>query len=183
MSHARAPQQRFAWGETRLLMDYLAATYSGRRWMTNIQVGPLDPHVPRAGLSEPQKRMMGKYRRYADAIVPLDRELMVVETTMFKAVHKIGPLLEYVDLVPQTPELAEFAGWRVRGELVSPIPDPRAQQLCARLGLAFKIFVPTWLDQFTAQYERHFRRAPLSDVKREFLAPAEEAPPATRGEP
>ncbi len=169
MTRARTPQLRFSWGETRLLMDYLSAAYSGRRWMTNIRVGPIEPHVPRAGLTDSQKKILGAYRRYADAVVPLEGRLVVVETTMFKAVQKIGPLLEYVDLVPQTPELAEFAGWPVVGELVSPIPDPRAEALCRNVGLAFRVYVPDWLDQFTAQYERRFRRAPLSDSSPTFF--------------
>ena len=150
-------------------MDYLKATYPGRFWSTNIRVGPIDPHVPRDGLSPAQRRIMGVFRRYADAVIPLDHELVVVETTMFKAVQKIGPLLEYVDLAPQTPELAQFAHLPVRGELVSPLPDPRAQRLCERAGLVWVVFEPEWLDRFVAQMEARFRRAPLSDVRAEFV--------------
>jgi len=150
-------------------MDYLQATYPGRFWSTNIRVGPIDPHVPRDGLSDAQIRIMGCYRRYADAVVPLPSELVVVETTMFKAVQKIGPLLEYVDLVPQTPELARFVHLPVRGELVSPIPDPRAQRLCERMGVRFVLFPVPWLEQFVQQYGRRFRTAPLADVSARFV--------------
>lgn len=169
MRGTRAPQQRFAWGETRLLMDYLAATYPGVPWMTNIRVGPLDPHVPRIGLSDAARKLMGNFRRYADAVVPLHDSLIVIETTITKAVQKIGQLIEYVDLVPQTPELAAYAGWPVIGELVSAIPDPRAQALCGKMGLRFVVFEPEWLDQFLAAYRRGFRRAPLSDIKQTFI--------------
>jgi len=77
--------------------------------------------------------------------------------------------MEYLDLVPQTPELAEFADWPVDGELVSPIPDPRAEKLCGSVGLAFKVYVPDWLDQFTAQYGQRFKRAPLSESSPTFF--------------
>jgi len=150
-------------------MDYLAATYPGQRWLTNIQVGPLDPHVPRDGLTDAQKRLMGKFRRYADAVVPLVDRLVVVETTMIKAVGKIGPLMDYVRLVPQTPELADFASLPVRGELVSPIPDPRAQALCLDVGLTFVLFSVPWLDAFVDQYGARFRRAPLSEGRQDFI--------------
>ncbi len=169
MSRTRAPTQRFLWGETRLLMDYLAATYPGQRWLTNVRVGPIDPHVPRDGLTDAQKRLMGSFRRYADAIVPLADRLVVVETTVLKAVEKIGPLMEYVRLAPQTPELAEFASLPVHGELVSPIPDPRAQALCLEVGLTYKVFAVPWLDAFVDQYGQRFRTAPLSEGRQDFI--------------
>ena len=170
MSHTRAPQQRFLWGETRFLMDYLKATYPGRQWFTNIRVGPITPHIPRDGLSDAQIKLMGAFRRYADAVVPLERELVVVEATIIKAVQKIGPLMEYLDLVPQTPELAHLQHLKLRGELVSPIPDPRVQKLASRVGLRFVVFNVDWLDQVQQIYGRRFRRAPLSDVSRTFVS-------------
>ncbi len=169
MSHTRVPQQRYMFGETRLLMDYLSAAYPGLRWYTNIRVGPIEPHIPRAGLSEAAKKLLGAYRRYADAVVVTPAELVVVETTMVKAVQKVGPLLEYLDLVSQTPELTEVLGRPVRGELVSPIPDPRASDLCSRVGLRFVTFEPAWLDQFMEVYSGRFRRAPLSDRQAQFI--------------
>lgn len=169
MRGTRAPQQRFAWGETRLLMDYLAATYPGVPWMTNIRVGPLDPHIPRAGLSDAAIKLMGNFRRYADAVVITEGRVVVVETTIQKAVQKVGQLLEYLDLVPLTPELAEHSGKPLSGVLVSAIPDPRAQALCGKVGLHFVVFEPSWLAQFLAVYRGGFRRAPLSGGGQTFF--------------
>jgi len=150
-------------------MDYLKATYWGDQVFTNIRVGPLEPHVPRDGLSDAQKRLMGSFRRYADAVVVLPGELVVVETTMLKAVMKIGPLLEYLKLVPETPELAQFLSRPVRGELVSPIPDPRTADLCRESGLRFVVFEVDWLDFFIAEKGARFRQASLSGVRQTFV--------------
>ena len=169
MSRARAPQQRFLWGETQLLMDYLRAKYPPPGVFTNIRVGPLDPHIPRDGLTDAQKRLMGSFRRYADAVVVRAEEIVVVETTMFRAVTKIGQLLEYLKLTPQTPELAQYFPRPIRGELVSPIPDPRAEELCNDVGLRFVLFEVGWLDKFTEAYGARFRQASLSNVRQGFV--------------
>ncbi len=169
MSRTKAPQQRFLWGETRLLMDYLQASYPGRRWHTNIRVGPIEPHVPRDGLSDEERALMGTFRRYADAVIPLDGQLVVVETTMIRAVVKIGPLLEYLKLAPQTDEYPAWRSLRVRGELVSPIPDPRAEALCGEVGLRFVVFRVPWLDRYFEAYGRRFRTASLSNVRQGFV--------------
>mgnify|MGYP001605290096 CR=1 FL=1 len=169
MSRARAPLTRYLWGETRLLMDYIKAVYPPPGVFTNVKVGPLDPHVPRDGLTGAQQRLMGSFRRYADAIVVRPDEPVVIETTMVKAVTKVGPLLEYLKLVPQTPELAQYMPRRVRGELVSPIPDPRTEELCKDLGLRFVVYEVDWLDKFMEQYGARFRMAPLSGLRQEFV--------------
>lgn len=150
-------------------MDYLADRYPGRRWWTNVRVGPIDPHVPRPDLSEAQRKLMGAFRRYADAVVLDGDTLVIVETTIFKAVEKIGPLLEYARLLPQTPEFAEWRGLPIRAELVSPIPDQRAAELAGQVGITFVTWEPPWLDEVLEQYGRRFRRAPLSDIKPKFI--------------
>ena len=169
MSHAKVPKLRYAFRETRLLMDYLAATYPGRRWYTNVRVGALEPHALRPGMSEAEMRLLGGWRRYADAIVGPPPDVVVVETTIWKAVEKIGPLMEYLALVPETPELAELRSYPLRGELVSPIPDQRAADICGRVGIRFVVFKVTWLDETIAAYGRRFRRAPLSETQTRFV--------------
>lgn len=157
MSKMRAPNHRFVLGETRLLMDYLAAALPGRRWFTNIQVGPLDVHIPRAGLSDAAIKLMGKFRRYADAIVPLDDRLLLIETTINQGHSKIGQVMEYRKLVPQTPELAQYAALPLESRLVSGVPDPAVQELCLETGIVFVHFEPAWLDDFIAYRGQRFR--------------------------
>jgi len=152
-----------------MLMEYLALAYPGLPWHTNIRVGPIEPHVPREGLSDAARKLMGSWRRYADAVVVAPHQLVVVEATIIKAVQKVGQLMEYVRLVPVTPELAAFSHLPLVGLLVSAIPDPRAQALCAEVGLHFAVYEPAWLGDFVDQYGRRFRRAPLSDVGQTFV--------------
>jgi hypothetical protein len=170
VSHARSPQKRYAWGETRLLMEYLADRYPGAVWKTNVQIGALAPHIPRPGLSEAAQKLMGKYRRYADAVVITPTELVLVETTIIKAVQKVGQLMDYVLLLPETPELQESLSLPRRAELVSAIPDPRAEALCKQVGVGFVVWEPAWLPDFVALYGQRFRRAPLSDRGQTFVS-------------
>lgn len=168
MSHTNIPKRRHMLGETAFLMEYLQAAYPGRRWITNMRVGPLEPHLPREGLSPAQRALMGAYRLFVDALVVMDRQLVVVETKIKNRAEGIGPLLRYVRLTPATPELGEMQGWPVRGELVSPIPDPDVQRELERVGLRFVYFEWKRLDEFMQIYAERFRRAPLSEIETVF---------------
>jgi len=115
-------------------MEYLEAAYPGDQWLTNVHVGPYISHMNRDGLTDAELRFIGKQRRYADAIVVQRGGVVVVEATMIRAIQKIGPLLEYLKLVPQTPELEHLRGVPLRAELVSPLPDPRVEAIASSVG-------------------------------------------------
>lgn len=168
MSKARVPKRRFMWGETRLLMDYLRDAYPQDRWFTNMRIGPIKTVLPLDDLTESERRLLGAGRRFVDAVVIRPHEIVVIEATMREQVESVGPLLEYLELTPQTPELQEFLPRPIRGELVSPIPDPRTEALCRKLGIRFVWHRVDWLDEFMVAYAARLRRAPLSQVETRF---------------
>ena len=147
-------------GETRLLSEWLMQTYPNDRWSANVKLGA--DIQPKTGLvlDESEKRMFAAYKRYADAVVITQSEILVIEAKMFNPVEAVGPLLQYIDLVKHTPELREFAGRAVVGILLSAIDDAVAAAICARLHLRFIAYSPPWLQEFFAIYPFRMRWTP-----------------------
>lgn len=143
-----------------MLSEYLAARYPGARWLLNAKLGGDLP--PRTGmdLTESERRMLQVYKRYADAVVITTTEIVVIEATILNSLHKVGPLLQYVALVPHTPSLREYLPRRIRGELVTAVPDAVAEHIARRQNLDYVTFSPPWLSEFFAIYPGRVRRAP-----------------------
>jgi len=147
-------------GETRLLMEYLAQAYPDDRWLTNVKVGT--DLRPRVGLelSEEELRMLRVYKRYADAIVIQPGRVVVIEAAIWKSIEKVGPLLQYLELVPHTAELQPFLNRPVVGELLTAQADAIAEKLARSHNLRYTVFTPPWLEEFYAIYPGRKRTAP-----------------------
>jgi len=155
-----AHRRRQMLGETRLLMEYLAERYAGLPWLTNVKLG--NDLRPRTGidLDEAELRMLRVYARYADAIVVTSRDLIVIEATIFRAVEKVGPLLQYLTLVPHTAELTPFLPRTIVGELLTAQADAVAEKLAREHAIRYVVFTPSWLNDYFSIYPNRFRRAP-----------------------
>jgi len=147
-------------GETRLLMEYLAQAYPDDRWLTNVKLGT--DLRPRTGveLTEKELRMLRVYKRYADAIVIQPGRVIVIEAAIWKAIEKVGPLLQYLALVPHTAELQPFLDRQVVGELMVAVTDAVADKLCRDHGIRYTVFAPPWLEEFFSIYPGRKRTAP-----------------------
>lgn len=155
-----APKRRQMHGETRLLSEYMFSRYPGRRFVLNMKLGTA-PRV-RSGLelSESERRMLQVYQRFADAVVFPPPDLVVIEAKIWDSVNAIGPLLQYLKLVPHTAELQAFLNYPVRGEIVTAQYDPVAERVAHENGLGYVVYVPPWLDEFLQIYPERRRRAP-----------------------
>ena len=151
-------KRRYMMGEKRLVMEYLAEKYSGYEWFVQYRVGS-DPEM--AGVEyedEAERRMARNVNYWVDAVVVTPTELVIIEATMYRGAAKAGKLLEYMKLLPATPELRPYLGRRVVGEVVSAQDDPLGREVCADMGLRFVVYEPSWLPEFWALYPERRRR-------------------------
>lgn len=147
-------------GETRLLNEYLVAEYKGAIVYPRLRLGAAMPLTPGEALDESELRMVGVLRRWADAVVITDQELVVIEAKVRAAPGAASQLLLYDELVPFTPELRPYLSRRRVLELVYAVEDPAVSRVCERLGIRCRRFVPAWLPEYTAQLHRRETRAP-----------------------
>jgi hypothetical protein len=146
--------------ETRLLSEYVAERYPGSHVQMHFRVGT-DPEIVGVTLeSEEERRFARNFNRWADALVVRPTELVLIEATMWRATEKVGRLQEYLILAQATPELVQYRGRPLRGELVTAQHDAVAEVLCQRQGLTYVHYEPSWMGEFLAAYPDRRRRAP-----------------------
>jgi hypothetical protein len=148
--------------EQRLLAEWLAVRWPNNRVKLRVRVGADHPDLILPGLTAEELRMVANWRRWADAIIWADRELIVVEATVFPDAGKVSYLELYMRLVPGTPELAEWRDWPVRGIILMGIEDPLISRLAGERGLTVEIYHPRWIDSYLLSVAPRRLRAPLT---------------------
>jgi len=169
MSRARAPYRRFLWGETRLLMDYLKATYPGKRWHTEMRVGATEGFEGKRALTPDERKIFRAWNGRADGIVVLENEIIAIEPGIRRILEKVGCLLAVMNDIPETEDLGAARLLPLRGELVSPYRHRRAERVCEQVGIRYVYFPVPWLDQALMEQERQFRKQSLSGVRQTFV--------------
>ena len=148
--------------ETRLLHEYLAAEYFERGWFAQFSVGSDPEAVVGNILDEGERRAMRNVNRRVDAVIPPPPDLVIIEATMWRVTEKVGKLLEYLTLLPATPEYVDWQGAPLVPLILTGQHDPVAELLCRQLGLTYLFREPDWIDDFLAIYPERRRRMPYS---------------------
>lgn len=141
--------------------DYLANRWAHRETIQHVRVGAIPFELPIDGLSEPEIRSLGVFRRWVDAVVIDPPTIRILEASVVPDPGDLGKLLLYLRLWPNTPEYHEFSGWPVEGRLVWAVDDPPVRALARELGLSAEIFHPPWVDDYFERLAHRHRRAPL----------------------
>jgi len=98
--------------------------------------------------------------RWADAVIPLEDRIIVVEGKLRASefLKGLGELLVYTELVPHTEQFRAWRGSRVVGRLLIPIEDPVVRAICGRQGFEMAVFKPSfWVDFVAAVQGRQSR--------------------------
>ena len=98
--------------------------------------------------SESDERLVGVFRRWADALVILPDRLLLIEGKILPQPGVISQLKLYAELIPKTPELAEHKHKPIEMVLVCAIEDPLISELARREGITVRIFHPAWVDEY-----------------------------------
>lgn len=134
--------------EMRLVSEYIAKTYPGESFKMNVRLGSLHPRLQGRFLSEAEQRMVGVFRRYADGLIFLQNEVILIEAAIRPQPGKISILELYKRLIPMTPDLAEIKDKPVRMVLLCAIDDPVMTQLAREKGIEVVMFRPQWVDEY-----------------------------------
>ena len=144
--------------EERLISEFCAKEFPDAPVRLRVRLGPYLSALDPSQLSDRELRMVGSWRRWADAVVVQPDRLTVIEAAIRPAVGKISQLEYYLRLVGSTPELLEFAGRPVHGLLLFAIQDPLLEQLAREKGFQVRYYRPPWVDEYLTQiYSREGR--------------------------
>lgn len=157
-------KEKRAWQprEMRLVSEYLAQQYSEYPTQTRVRVGSIHPDLKPGELSEPEHRMVGVFRRWADAIVYMPDRLILIEAAIRPSPGDISQLELYEYLLPHTPELAEHKGKPIEKVLLWAIEDPPIAVMARDRGITVVYFHPSWVDDYLKILYPYERSATLT---------------------
>jgi hypothetical protein len=142
--------------ETRMLSEYLQLTYPQYVQIRAVPLGVVDQSLMASvgyqkaiGLSRP-------YRPEADAAVILPGALVLVEAKVWNVVNGLAKLPLYKELVPVTPELAQYKDLPVIMELVVGWTNSNLEIMAKKDGVRIKVYCPAWLADIVAQMHNYW---------------------------
>lgn len=159
------PNQKREWQarEMRLVAEFLAKEYADYPSQTRVRVGSLPSGLHPENLTGPEQRMVGVWRRWADAVVFMPDRLVLIEAAIRPAPGKISQLELYEHLLPMTPELAEHKGKPIEKILLFAIEDPVVVAMARERGIRVVYFHPDWVDSYIETLYPRERRASLAE--------------------
>ncbi len=149
--------------EIMMIGEWVGITFDDVVYQTNVRLGPLTPRNSQGQFTRDELRMLGVWRRRADAVVYLPDRLLLVEAVLTSNPGKLSVLELYELLVPQTPELAPYLHLPVQKTLLYCIEDPVLNVLAERKGILAIQYVPTFFDAWFDKLRHRDKRAPRSD--------------------
>jgi len=133
--------------EAQYVSAYVAAKYPGQSVRIHAHLGT-PPRSPDGQFLEPaEERLLRVFMRWADAIVFLPEETIVIEGKLRASEYLkgLGELELYLELLKNSPEYAALIAPRLVGELLVPIEDPTVTVLARRKGFRVVVWAPAWL--------------------------------------
>lgn len=161
-----AKKEKRAWQarEMRMISEFLAREYKDYPYMTRVRLGAIHPELAPGVLSESEKRMVGVWRRWADAIVVLPDRLVLIEGAIRPHPGDISILELYERLIPSTPELEKYKTYPIEKVLLYAMEDPLLILLAREKGIRCILFQPDWLSDYLAILYPRERRPPLTEL-------------------
>ena len=148
--------------EMRLVSEFLAKHYGQYPTRTRVRVGSIHPDLKPGELSGAEQRMVGVFRRWADAVVFMPDRLVLIEAAIRPNPGDISQLELYEHLLPMTPELAEHKDKPIEKLLLYALEDPVIVGLAREKGIKVVYFHPPWIDDYLKVLYPRERRAPLT---------------------
>lgn len=148
--------------ERRLITEYCIQVYPDATHLFNVRVGGHHPSLHPEALSPSERRLIGIFRRWVDALVIRPHELVLIEGAIYPDMGDISKLKGYAYLIPFTPELKPYQNYTLSLEYVTPILDPFVKMMCLDNNIRYVVFRPSWIESYLRELSPRKQRPPLT---------------------
>ena len=132
-------RKRVDW-ERLLVYEYILRFYPETPHWLREEVGPMPEGY--------NNQLYNRTRRWADAIIRAEDEIIVIEGKMKAEPNVIGQVLNYKNLIPQTPMLAKYKNLPVRPRVITAMITDQVKELIENSGIEVEIFKPSNYDEW-----------------------------------
>lgn len=134
--------------EQRLVAEFVNFAYPGVESRTHVHLGTVQPRLRGRFTSDEDLRIVGLFRRWADALVFLPDRTVLIEAKIKPEPGVTAQLKLYARLLPNTPELEECKHKPVEKVLVCAIEDPQVSALAREENIRVVVFRPKWIEAY-----------------------------------
>ena len=145
-----------------MLGEWLEKEYHGRYYATRVRLGAPPAALIKPDMPEEEVRMLGVWRRWADALVVLPDRLVLIEAAIRPDPGDVSKLELYASLLPHTPEFRQHRDKPIELVLLYCLEDPVLVALARKHGIKTVYYRPTWLQEYLDILYPRERRAPIS---------------------
>ena len=141
---------------TKLLHEWASARYPGVAPIYEMRLGPTAKHLVDVPVTPQLEAMLRVSNWYADAVIPLPHELLIVEAKVDPDPAAVGQVLFYETLLLSTPVMAGIDVHAVVPVVLFAEDDDAMTPWARSLGVRVEIYTPQWIADYLVQ--RQFRR-------------------------
>ena len=135
-------QKRVNW-ERQISYEYLQRFYPDVPHWTRIEVGPMPPGE--------NSFLYSRTRRWADAVVREPENMLLIEFKMKAMPDVAAQLLNYKDLLPQTPLFYKYKDLPIKCRVVAALCDDQTSKFIKSQGIELEMFKPMNYDKWYAE--------------------------------
>lgn len=147
--------------ERRLVSEFCREFYPDDEIRFHVRLGSIPRRFKGKYLSEAEERLIGVWRRWADAVVFRPDRLVLIEAKIVPKPGVISQMEVYEELIPKTPEFAEHVHKPIEKLLLCAVEDPVVTRKARERDIRVVIFHPLWVDDYLEILFPRERRGPL----------------------
>ncbi len=126
------------------MSEYMVQHHPEARHHIRVRLGPLPPESVTGVTPGVPPTIYGVVRHWADGVAIYPDRIVLIEAKLKLRPDALGQILVYEQLLPDTPELAPWAGLEHQLELIYVQGDPDVEAYARKAGVRCIRFAPEW---------------------------------------
>ena len=131
-----------------LLQEWVSAKFAGAQVFYELRLGPTSKSLVGVQVSPTLEAMLRVSNWYADAVVVLPSEILVIEAKVDPNPGAVGQVLFYRTLIYSTPALQLYTTMPVSPVVLFAEDDSGVTPFARGLGVRVEIYTPTWIADY-----------------------------------
>lgn len=145
-----------------LLQEWVTLKYPLAQVFYELRLGPTQKHLVGVQVSPVLEAMLRVANWYADCVLVLPSEVLVIEAKVDPDPGAVGQVLFYRSLIYSTPALAAYTTMPVTPVVLFAEDDSGVTPFARGLGCRVEIHTPPWIAQYLATRQFRNRSTPPS---------------------
>ena len=146
------PTGRRPWS-TQLLREWAGVKYPNSHLAEQVRLGPTESKLVGVAVSPALEAALRVENWYADGIIVLPDEVLVIEAKIKANPSAVGQALFYLRLAMSTPSLTSQLGNQFTPVVLFAEDDAAVSSFARQLGCRVEVYTPAWIADYLTQVQ------------------------------